>query len=133
MLIRFFKVVASCAAVMIIMSSCSSVRVSDKYNGQQISPESVTPIAHINAQCFGLYFFDSVPIIVGSTSWPGMFMLFCDNVNSEDVTAMLMEKADNLRATRVLDVASHCRVEPNHLLFYLITVRSITVSGNAVK
>jgi len=121
------------AALMLGLVSCSSVTVSNKFNGQEISPEIVAPVAHINARCSGMYLFNAVPIVVGSTDWPGMFLLFCNTVKTENCVSMLTEQANNLGATKVIDLNSQTRVVPNDLLFYVLTSRTVEVSGNAVK
>ena len=118
----------SVAAVALLFAGCASVEAvqTPNLNGQRVSL-SGTPVAHLNAQNWGIYLF-SIPLFAGSTENPGSIAVLEDTVNVESMIPMVTAKSRELKASRTLDLASQYSV--GGFIFY---TRSINVSANAVK
>ena len=118
----------SVAAVALLFAGCASVEAvqNPNLNGQRVSL-SGTPVAHLNAQNWGIYPF-SLPLFAGSTESPGSIAVLEDTVNVESMIPMVTAKSRELKASRTLDLASQYSV--GGFIFY---TRSINVSANAVK
>jgi len=118
----------SAAAVGLLFAGCVNVEAvqNEDLSGEKISLEG-TPVAHINAQNWGIYLF-SIPLLTGSTEAPGCIAVCQDTVNAESMVPVVTAKSKELKATQTLDLASQYSV--CGLIFY---GRSINVSANAVK
>lgn len=118
----------SVAAFGLLFAGCASVEVvpNKNLNSEKISL-SGAPIAHLNAQNWGIYLF-TIPLLTGSTEAPGSISVFNDTVNAESMIPVITAKSKELTATQTLDLASQYSVFG--LIFY---ARSINISGNAVK
>ena len=118
----------SVVAVGLLFAGCASVEAvqNPNLNGQRVSL-SGTPVAHLNAQNWGIYLF-SIPLLTGSTTSPGDIAVLEDTVNVESMIPMVTAKSRELKASRTLDLASQYSV--GGFIFY---TRSINVSANAVK
>ncbi|WP_294504516.1 hypothetical protein [uncultured Victivallis sp.] len=118
----------SVAAVALLFAGCASVEAvqNPNLNGQRVSL-SGTPVAHLNAQNWGIYLF-TIPLLTGSTTSPGNIAVLEDTVNVESMIPMVTAKSNELKASRTLDLASQYSV--GGFIFY---TRSINVSANAVK
>lgn len=118
----------SVAAVGLLFAGCASVEAvqNPNLNGQRVSL-SGTPVAHLNAQNWGIYLF-SIPLLTGSTTSPGNIAVLEDTVNVESMIPVITAKSRELKATKTLDLASQYSV--GGFIFY---TRSINVSANAVK
>ena len=118
----------SVAAVSLLFAGCASVEAvqNPNLNGQRVSL-SGTPVAHLNAQNWGIYLF-TIPLLTGSTTSPGNIAVLEDTVNVESMIPMVTAKSNELKASRTLDLASQYSV--GGFIFY---TRSINVSANAVK
>lgn len=118
----------SVVAVGLLFAGCASVEAvqNPNLNGQRVSL-SGTPVAHLNAQNWGIYLF-SIPLLTGSTTSPGDIAVLEDTVNVESMIPVVTAKSKELKATRTLDLASQYSV--GGFIFY---TRSINVSANAVK
>lgn len=118
----------SVAAVGLVFAGCVNVEaVQDKdLNGEKVSL-SGAPVAHLNAQNWGIYLF-SIPLLTGSTEAPGSIAVCQDTVNVESMIPVITAKSKELKATQTLDLASQYSV--CGLIFY---GRSINISANAVK
>lgn len=118
----------SVAAVALLFAGCASVEAvqNPNLNGQRVSL-SGTPVAHLNAQNWGIYLF-TIPLLTGSTTSPGNIAVLEDTVNVESMIPMVTAKSSELKASRTLDLASQYSV--GGFIFY---TRSINVSANAVK
>ena len=118
----------SVAAVALLFAGCASVEAvqNPNLNGQRVSL-SGTPVAHLNAQNWGIYLF-TIPLLTGSITSPGNIAVLEDTVNVESMIPMVTAKSNELKASRTLDLASQYSV--GGFIFY---TRSINVSANAVK
>lgn len=126
---------AMVAAVVVVVSGCASVQVTEQadLSGLKLTPAE-EPIAHLNAQNWGLYFL-SFPLITGSAEKPGKIAFFSeDSVNVPKTVNVLTKKAKELNATKVTAIASDRGSMmipiPIPFLFYMKTTN---VSGNAVR
>lgn len=118
----------SVAAFGLLFAGCASVEVvpNKNLNGEKISLAGA-PIAHLNAQNWGLYLF-SIPLLTGAADAPGDVAVFKDTVNVESMIPVITAKSKELNATQTLDLASQYSV--CGLIFY---ARSVNISANAVK
>ncbi len=118
----------SVAAFGLLFAGCASVEVvpNKNLNSEKISL-SGAPIAHLNAQNWGIYLF-SIPLLTGSTDSPGSIAVVTDTVNAESMIPVITAKSKELTATQMLDLAS--QYSNFGFIFYC---RSINISGNSVK
>lgn len=119
------------AALMVAgFTACSSVETATNLNNISLSANgSDTTLAHLNGQVWGVYFLNLLPIFSGSTAKPGNTEAFRDTVKVENAVRMITKKAASLDATRLIDLYS----EKTNYCFILFSVKTIDVSGNAVK
>ena len=116
------------AALGLLFAGCANIEVvqNPELNGEKISLDGA-PVAHLNAQNWGVYLF-SLPLWTGSTDSVGAVAVFKDTVNVDSMVPVVTAKSRELKATHTLDLASQYWVAG--FIFY---VRSINVSANAVK
>ena len=114
----------SVAAVGLLFAGCASVEAvqNPNLNGENISL-SGTPVAHLNAQNWGIYLFST-----GSTDAVGSIAVLQDTVNVDSMIPVITAKSKELKASQTLDLASQYSV--GGFIFYS---RSINISANAVK
>ncbi len=119
---------ASVIAAASLFVGCVSVEAvqNPNLNGEKIS-NSGTPVAHINAQNWGIYLF-TIPLLTGSTEAPGNIAVLQDTVNVESMLPVLTKKSKDLKASQTLNIAS--QYSESGLIFYS---RSINMSANAVR
>ncbi|MBQ4336221.1 MAG: hypothetical protein IJC34_03440 [Lentisphaeria bacterium] len=130
------KLMLMCALVGVaaLFAGCSSLQAvgTSKLSGQSLT-QSGNTVAHISATTAGYYFL-WIPLFVGSEKAPGSIaVLNEDTANVTAATRMVTRKAQELGATRVIDLVStktSSGTGPIPLLFYWKTA---TVSGNAVR
>lgn len=132
---KMFVLLAVFTVALVFTAGCASVQVTQPADlgGMKLSAAD-QPIAHINAQNWGLYFL-SVPLITGSAVKPGSIAWFSeDSVNVPKTVGVLTQAAKDVQASKVTDVTSDRSSMmlpfPIPFLFYF---RSTNVSGNAVK
>jgi len=118
----------SVAAFGLLFAGCASVEVvpNKNLNSEKISL-SGAPIAHLNAQNWGIYLF-SIPLLTGATDAPGDIAVLKDTVNAESMIPVITAKSKELTATQTLDLASQYSV-----MGFIFYSRSINISANAVK
>ena len=118
----------SAVAVGLLFAGCVSVEAvqGSDLNGEGIA-NTGTPVAHINAQNWGIYLF-SIPLLTGATDTPGSIAVLKDTVNVESMIPVVTARSRALKATKTLDLASQFSV--SGFIFY---TRSINVSANAVR
>ncbi len=123
--IAFF--VALMAAV-VVFTGCASIQKTEpaQLNGEKLSA-SGTPVAHLNAENWGIYFF-MIPLITGSTDDPGSMEFLTDTVTVKNTANYLTREAKAMKATHTLDMTSQINVWG--WWFY---VRSVQVSANAIR
>lgn len=129
MLKKTFMVLAA-AALVAGFTACSSVETAPQLNNMHLTTNTnMTSIAHLNGQVWGVYFLNLLPVFTGNTSKVGQCVVFKDTVKVENAVRMVTKKANTLDATAVTDLTS-CK---SNFWLLLFTVRTIDVSGNAVK
>lgn len=119
------------AAVMVAgLTACSSVETAPQLNNMNLTVNSsATPLAHLNGQVWGVYFLNLLPVFSGNTAKVGQCVVFKDTVKVENAVRMITKKSENLGATALTDLTSI----RSSFWFFPFTVKTIDVSGNAVK
>lgn len=123
--------VATLAAVC-LLSGCSSLETSDKFNSLGVAADRTEPIAHINSSIWGLYLFDSIPIICGSANSSGKSATFMDTVTLDNALLVATRRARGIGASKFIDIRSDIRSEW-FLLLPIFWIREVQVSGTAIK
>ena len=118
------------AAVAVVISGCASIVTTDKLNNQTLCPGEKN-VAHVNTSNWGIYVL-SIPILTGSSDDVGSIAIMKDTVNVPTAVDMATKKAHDLGATKTTDLTSHYSnfwIAP----LFVVFIRSVEVSGNAVK
>lgn len=131
---RKLLVAGTILALASLVSGCASVDIATRLNGQQLTAQGDTPIAHLNANNWGIYWFPIIPLITGNTRNPGMVSVFEDNVTVKDVVDMTTARSMTLGATKLTDLQSSTT---SVLVFpippFLLWYKAVQVSGNAIR
>ncbi len=131
MLKKMLVVFAAVAAVF-AFSACSSVEFATTLNDQRLTESTnLTSLGHVNGEIWGIYLFD-IALVTGSAANPGSMTCFNNTVRVDNAVKMLTRQAArNLDGcSAVVDLRS---TRTSTWLFPLLWVRSVQVSGNAVK
>lgn len=126
------KVFAAAMAVTlsVLFTACSSVTTGTNLHDMKLSESNeLQTIAHLNGDVWGIYLFGILPLFTGSTATPGSCAVFKDTVRLDNAVSMLSRKAAALEATRVTDLSS----ATSSTWLFLISMKSVQVSGNALK
>ena len=126
------KVFAAAMAVTlsVLFTACSSVTTGTNMHDMKLSESNeLQTIAHLNGDVWGIYLFGILPLFTGSTATPGSCAVFKDTVRLDNAVSMLSRKAAALEATRVTDLSS----ATSSTWLFLISMKSVQVSGNALK
>lgn len=130
------KVVVAVMALfaVVLLSGCATYQVSKDFNGQQINLEdsSSIPVAYIHAKNYGYYLFNTYPIISGNCKKVGTTSWFTDNVNPQDTVDLLTKKANELGASKTIDIQTTHR-ESGAYTFWIFWYRGSQASGTAIK
>ena len=132
-MLRTLGLAGGVVAGVLFMTGCASLDVGDKFNEQRITEERYTPVAHINGDCWGIYFLPFIPLLTGDTATNGSkIAINQDTVNVGAVTEMVTRKSKALGATNTVDLSS--RNESTWIIpFLFFWYKECQVSGNAVK
>lgn len=128
-LLTLSVVVCTLAAI----SGCTSVRTTEKFNGLELTaaPKAKT-VVHVNADIYGVYLFNCIPMCTGSAAGAGKTSVFKDNVTIDNGMMLMTAEARNAGCNRVLDVTS--RTESTWIPFlFFFWKRDVQVSGNGIK
>ncbi len=126
------KVFAAAMAVTlsVLFTACSSVSTGTNLHDMKLSESNdLETIAHLNGDVWGVYLFGILPLFTGSTATPGTCAVFKDTVRIDNAVSMLSKKAADLEASRVTDLSS----ATSSSWLFLISLKSVQVSGNALK
>ena len=126
------KVFAAAMAVTlsVLFTACSSVSTGTNLHDMKLSESNdLETIAHLNGDVWGVYLFGILPLFTGSTATPGTCAVFKDTVRIDNAVSMLSKKAADLEASRVTDLSS----ATSSTWLFLISMKSVQVSGNALK
>ncbi|MGD0999981.1 MAG: hypothetical protein ABSA67_04700 [Candidatus Brocadiia bacterium] len=130
---RIPGMVGALVAGTVFMVGCASVDVAKTFNDQRLTEQRYTPIAHINGDCWGIYFLSIIPLVTGDTTTEGTQLAFLkDTVNVDAVADMVTRKSKELGATHTLNLTSQrfsSWIAPVLLFWY----KDTQVSGNAVN
>jgi hypothetical protein len=120
-------------AGMIFMGGCASVDVAKTFNDQKLTTDRSNVVAHINGDCWGVYFLSVIPLVTGDTTASSpQLAFFQDTLTVDAVTAMVTRKSKELGATRSVDLVSRrdsTWLAPILLFWY----KDTQVSCNAVN
>ncbi|MDR0932166.1 MAG: hypothetical protein LBM70_03995 [Victivallales bacterium] len=118
----------SVVAIGLLFAGCVNIEVTPKenLNGERISLTGA-PIAHLNAQNWGIYLF-SLPLFTGSTDSVGSISVLKDTVNVKSMIPVITAKSKELKASQTLDLASQYSVSG-----FIFFTRTIKLSANAVQ
>lgn len=111
---------------------CSSVKVADKFNGQNIS-QTGTPVANIDSSNYGFYLFSCLPIVAGDPNDPDSWHLFQDTVTVDGAYKALTKKSNSLGATKIINVRSEEKWSTNPFTYGIAWTKEVEVTGDAVK
>ncbi len=130
---RILGMAGALVAGTIFLAGCASVDVAKTFNDQRITTDRSTAVAHINGDCWGVYFLSVIPLVTGDTTANGpQLAFFQDTLTVDAVTAMVTRKSKELGATHTVDLVSHrdsTWLAPILLFWY----KDTQVSGNAVN
>ncbi len=130
---RTLGMAGALVAGMVFMAGCASVDVGKTFNDQRLTEQRYTPIAHINGDCWGIYFLSFIPLVTGDTTTAGTQLAFLkDTVNVDAVADMVTRKSKELGATHTLNLTSQ-RVSSWIAPLLLFWYKDTQVSGNAVN
>lgn len=116
-----------------LLSGCASVKTAKTLNGQKIDAAG-SPVAHINAQNSGYYLL-WIPLISGETAAGsvGKIGFGKDTVKVDNVVDMVTRESKAMGGTKTVDLTSHVSSAPMLPIPFLFSIKSVEVSGNAVK
>lgn len=116
-----------------LLSGCASVQTAKILNGQKIDV-SDSPVAHIHAKNSGYYLL-WIPLIAGQTEAGsvGRIGLGKNTVTVECMVDVVTRESKSLGGTKTVDLASHVSSMPMIPIPFVFSIKSVEVSGNAVK
>jgi len=113
-------------------AGCSSVEAAKSFNGQANSGQGSAPVAQVNGDVWGCYLFGAFPLVTGDPDYPGTTCFFKDTVRLEPTVKMVTSRARSLGAESSLVLES--RTDSSGAAgFWIVYVKEVQVSGNAVK
>lgn len=125
-------IVFAAVLVTLAVAGCSSVKVADKFNGQNIS-QSGTPVANIVSSNYGCYLVSWLPIVSGDSKDSNSWHLFQDTVTVDGAYSALTKKSSELGATKTIDVRSEEKWSADPITGCLLWTKEVEVSGDAVR
>jgi uncharacterized protein YceK len=125
------RVVVLMAVLALAVSGCAGVSTGKRLNGMKLTEDNADPVAHVNAESWGIYFLPIFPLITGDTSSTAGGMAFlADSCKVEPVVDMSTRAAKEMGAARLTDLTSSVTSVWIPPLFWY---KSVQVSGNAVE
>ncbi|MCP3967022.1 MAG: hypothetical protein GY750_13935 [Lentisphaerae bacterium] len=120
------------AVAAVVLTGCSSLETTDHFNSLGVATSRTKPIAHINVNIWGVFLFNSIPIMSGSVNSAGKLSAFMDTATLDNAMLMMTRRARGIGASKVLDVSSDVR---SYWLWYtlLFWCREAQVSGTAIE
>ncbi len=115
-----------------LFCGCSSIETSEKFNSLGVAAERTEPIAHINSSIWGLYLFDTIPIVCGSANSSGKSAAFMDTVALDNALMAATRRARGIGASKLIDIRSEIHSKW-FLLLPICWIREAQVSGTAIK
>ncbi len=119
---------------LVLASGCATVQTVSPSNlhGQQLSP-GVGPVAHVYADCWGIYLFKVIPLVTGNIQETGLglpFLLFSNSVRVDALVERVSREAQQRGGTLLTDLQTRDRSYwmPWTLFFWL---NEFEVSANA--
>ncbi len=132
-MVKRLSLVLTLAAVGALVTGCGSVTVTRQLNGQKLTSDTATPIAHVNGSTWGLYFLPMFPLITGDAV-TGKTVFINDTVTLDNAVNAVTAKSKSLGATATTDlVSSQSSIWIPIPPLFFTWIKSVEVSGNAVK
>lgn len=125
-------IVFAAALITLAIVGCSSVKVAEKFNGQNVSQDG-TVVVNIVSSNHGWYLVSWIPIVTGDSKDPNSCHFFKDTVTVDGAYSALTKKSAELGATKTIDVRSEEKWASDPLTGFLLWNKGAEVSGNAVK
>jgi len=114
------------------LTSCSTVERGKNLNGQSLEDAPSQSIAHVNADIFGYYLFNTVPLITGDPKNPFSTKIFVNTVKPETVISMLTNESKKLGASKTTDIKVEME-ETGAMTLWIFWYKDVQASGNAIK
>ncbi len=115
-----------------ILSSCSTIERGKKLNGQSLEDAPSQSIAHVNADIFGYYLFNTVPLITGDPNNPFSTKIFVNTVKPETVVSMLTNESKKIGASKTTNIKVEME-ETGVMTLWIFWYKDAQASGNAIK
>lgn len=115
-----------------LLSSCSTIEKGKNLNGQSLENAPSQSIAHINADIFGYYLFNTIPLITGDPKDPFSTKIFVNTVKPETVVSMLTNESKKLGASKTTDIKIEME-ETGTMTLWIFWYKDAQASGNAIK
>lgn len=118
-----------------VMTGCSNIRATNNFNGQGMTVESSTPMAHINAKISGFFMLGFIPIWSGSETDPGDWNLFTNNVTVTKTVWLAVNKSKDVGGNKLVDLKSVYEEKPIWVIIptFWMSIKECQVSGNSIK
>lgn len=126
------KVCAAALLVTFMLSGCSSVEHTAKFNTLGVAATPVRAVSHLNSTIYGYYLFGIVPVLSGSVGRSDTTALFTDTVTLDNALLQMNLKAKAMGASRVIDLESNIASE---WIWYslLFSRKEVQISGTAIE
>ena len=123
------SIVVCAAAVLALISGCSTVESTQKFNALGLTSPNEKTVCLTYVEIPGLFWF-GLPILVGGPKGDGDWTMFHWTLNTENVIYMLTKEAKSNSAARVVNVT----VSRTHdLLMPFLSYQTIQASGIGVR
>ncbi|MDR0931953.1 MAG: hypothetical protein LBM70_02905 [Victivallales bacterium] len=118
------------ATVLLILSGCTSVESTQKFNGMGLSDREDKAVCHtfVEIPCFTFW---GLPIIGGSASGSGKVALFQDNTDVESAIHLLTSEIRSKNGARVINAQTF--LSERSVLLGIFTKRVMQASGTGVR
>lgn len=118
------------AAALAMLSGCTSVESTQKFNGLGLSDRADKAVCHtfVEIPC---YTFWGIPIIGGSAAGSGKISIFQNNADVESAMHLLTSEIRSKNGARVINAQTFMIEQP--ALLGLLTKRVMQASGTGVR
>ena len=118
------------AAALVVLSGCTSVESTQKFNGLGLSERADKAVCHtfVEIPC---YTFWGLPILGGSASGSGKMSIFQNNANVESAMHLLTSEIRSKNGARVINAQTFATEQP--VMLGLFSKRVMQASGTGVR
>lgn len=118
--------------ITLVGAGCSSVKVANKFNEQNISQSSV-PVANVISSNYGCFLFSCIPVVTGDSKDSNSYHLFQDTVTVDDAYSALIKQSNKLGATKTINVRSEEKWYSHPYSYGLVWTKEVEVSGDVIR